>query len=629
MYKRLNQYEFSFRMVQWCALGFILSLAAAVALAQDGDKKTFEQSLGEVKVGSVEATDPTPLPYLTWGGDVATFNANGGVTTTKDSIFGKAGLNFKLTNGDDFQQQVKDYVSGKTPYLRGTVHMLAQASEVINRDAKTKPVMILQMTWSAGDHIVSREPIKKLNDLKGKKIALQSGGPHLGLLDDSLKAAGLKWSDVTIVWAKNLTGDGSPGELFKMDVTIDACCVITPDMIGLCSGLDQKGTGAEGTVKGAHVVNSTASMSRSIADVYVVRADYYKANPDKVQKFVVGYLKSTEQLLGWKATYNDGKGKSPEYMNVLKMAQTIYGAKVLPTLEADAHGLVADATFVRIPGNESFFNDKANLTGFEPKTKAALEMALTLGLVKDKFGFDKADWDYKKISEEVGVKYVPPVYATNRVKGEVTDFAKDLDSNTIFSFEVKFEPEQTTFNIDTYAADFQRLMEASRTFGNSVILIRGHSDPTLALQNFFWAARAKGLLTGESPNLKFKDKALDLNDTGEVIRCIQSENLAGLSRKDKEGKVVTIDDPKVTVAAALQLSKTRADTVRTSLQEYAKKKGYPLDLSQIQPQGVGIAEPINPRPRNMAQAKENMRVEFRVVRVKAESLNENDFNFDK
>ena len=624
----MTKRQFSFRVWLGCCLGATACLVLS-AFGQDSEKKTFEQSLGEVKVGSVEATDPVPLPYLTWGGDVATFNANGGMTTTKDSIFGKAGLNFKLTNGDDFQQQVKDYVSGKTPYLRGTVHMLAQASEVINKDAKTKPVMILQMTWSAGDHIVARESVKKLNDLKGKKIALQAGGPHLGLLDDSLKAAGLKWSDVTVVWCKALTGDGSPGELFKKDATIDAACVITPDMIGLCSGLDQKGTGAEGTVKGSHVVNSTAAMSRSIADVYVVRADYYKANKDKVYQFVLGYLKATEQLMEWKKTYNDGKGKSAEYMASLKLAQTIYGAKVLPTLEADAHGLVSDATFVRIPGNESFFNDKANLTGFEAKTKGGLEMALSLGLVKDKFGFDKADWDYKKLSEDAGVKYVPPVFATNRVKGEVTDFAKDLDSNTIFSFEVKFEPEQTTFNLDTYAADFQRLAEASRTFGNSVILIRGHSDPTLALQNFFWAARAKGLLTGDAPNLKFKDKVLDLNDTGEVIRAIQSENLAGLSRKDKDGKVVNIDDPKVTVAAALQLSKTRADTVKAQLQEYAKKKGYPLDLSQIQPQGVGIAEPVNPRPRNMTQAKENMRVEFRVVRVKAESLNENDFNFDK
>jgi len=591
--------------------------------------ETFEAQIGDTKVGPVIVDGAVRVPYITWGGDVPTFVANGGLTTTKDSIFGKAGLNLKLVDGDNFHQQVKDYLSGKSPYLRGTFGMVSLASEVINKDPKTKPIMFLQLTWSAGDHIVAREGIKTLNNLKGKKVCLQAGGPHITLVDDSLKAAGLGWEDITVTWAKNLTGEDSPGERFKKDATIDACCVISPDMIGLCSGLDQKGTGAEGTVKGAHVVNSTASMSRSIADVYVVRKDYYDAHKDEVHKFTVGYLKATEDLLAQKKEYNDGKGKSPKYVEALKLAQKVYGDKVLPTIENDAHGLVSDATFVRIPGNESFFNDPNNLTGFTAKQTSSLDTAKKLGLVTDKFGFAKADWDYKKLSEEVGVKYVAPVMATGRVKGEVTDFAKDLDSNTIASFEIKFEPEQTTFNIDTYAADFLRAAQNSRTFGNTVILIRGHSDPTMALQNFFWAAQAKGLITGTTGNYKFKGKALDLADTREVVAAIQSENLAGLMRTTSDGRKVPIDDPKTTVAAALQLSSARAENVKKSMQEYAKKKGITLDLSQIQPQGIGIADPINPRPRNMGQAKENMRVEFRIVKIKAESLSDDDFNFDK
>jgi hypothetical protein len=434
---------------------------------------------------------------------------------------------------------------------------------------------------------------------------------------------------VKVVWAKNLTGDSSPAELFKKDDSIDACCVISPDMVGLCSGIDQKGSGAEGTVKGAHVVNSTASMSRSIADCYVVRKDFFDRRKDEVKKFVVGYLKATEQLLDWKKTYNDGKGKSKEYTAALKLAQDIYGKKVLPSLETDAHGLVSDATFARIPGNESWFDDPSNLTGFAAKQTAALETALKLGFVTDKFGFTKAGWDYKDISEAVGVKYVKPVFVAGRVKGEVTDFAKDLDSNTIFSFEIHFDPEQTTFSEETYAADFKRLVQNAQTFGNAVILCRGHSDPTLALQNFFWAAKTKGLITGTGPNYKFNGKALDMADTKWVVDTVQSTNLAGLNRANADGKTVPIDDPKTTVAAALALSQTRANNVKKSVEAYAKKKGIFVDLSQIQTQGVGIAEPINPRPRNMNQAKENMRVEFRVVKVNAEKLNEDSFNFDK
>jgi hypothetical protein len=616
------------RMIHWCC-GLAICLLVAVIQAEQPQTQTYEARLGKADVGNVDENTAIQLPFITWGGDVATFHANGGLTTNKDSVYGKSGLNFKMVAGDDFNQQVRDYMSGKSPYLRGTLGMLALASETISRDPRTKPVIVLQLTWSMGDHIVGRETVKNLNQLKGKKICLQADGPHLTLLDDSLKAAGLQWADVTIVWAKNLTGPDSPGELFKKDASIDACCVISPDMIGLCSAIDQTGSGAEGTVKGAHVVNSTASMSHSIADVYVVRTDYFNKNKEKVQKFVVGYLQATEQMLAWKAAYNDGKGKSPEYINLLKMAQNIYTPKVLPTIENDAHGLVSDAVFVRVPGNEVFFDDPNNLVGFDPKTGTALELALKMGFAKEKFGFAKPGWDFKSLSEQAGIKYSKPTFATGRVKGEVTDFTKDLDTNTIFSFEIKFEPEQTTFNIDTYAADFQRLAQSQANFGNAVILIRGHSDPTLALQNFFWAAKAKGLITGDAGAYKFKGNALDLAATADVVKAIQAENLAGQKRVNSEGKEVAIDDPKITVAAALQLSQTRSEKVKASLQDYVKKKGYTLDFSQIQPTGVGIAEPIHARPRNMQQAKENMRVEFRVVRVKAEALNPNDFNFDK
>jgi outer membrane protein OmpA-like peptidoglycan-associated protein len=507
--------------------------------------------------------------------------------------------------------------------------MLGLASEAINRDPRTKPVMIYQLTWSVGDHMVARENVKTLNDLRGKKVCLQADGPHLGLVDDSLKAANLTWNDITVVYAKNLTGDDSPSAMMRADQSIDVACVITPDMLGLCSAIDQKGSGAEGTLKGAHVINSTASMSRSISDVYVVRQDYWDKHRSEVQKFFVGYLQATEQLLEYKRVYNDGKGVSPKYMAALTLAQQVYGQKALPTIEVDAHGLVSDAVFVRLGGNELFFNDANNLVGFQVKQNESLEMAYKLGYIKDKFGFVKADWDYKTLAQAAGIQYVKPTYSQGHVKGEVTEFNKDLDTNTIVSFEIKFEPDQTTFSVDAYAADFQRVTQSLAKFGNCAYLVRGHSDPTLSLQNFVWAARAKGLITGDDGNYKFKGSPFNLLDTRLLLDTIRDENLGGLKRKNRDGEIVPIDDPKMTVAAALTLSQNRAGAVKRSIQEYAKSKGIPLDLSQVQPVGVGIAEPIHARPRNMQQARENMRVEFRLIRVKAEALTDDNFNFDK
>ena len=607
-------------------------LCAAIVLLLAGNvfaQQSFDSMIGQVQVGPVQE-GVTQLPFIVWGGDVPALIANGGLNTTATSIFGKAGLKFHMVPGDDFPTQVKDYLSGKSPYLRCTMRMAGAASEALNRDPRTKPVAVVQLTWSAGDHIVGRAAIKTLNDLKGKKIALQQAGPHLGLLEDSLQAAGLTWDDITPVWCKDLTGSpDSPAEKFRKDSTIDCACVISPDMIGLCSGLDQKGSGAEGTVKGSHVVNSTASMSHSISDLWFVRSDYYQTNKADVEKFVVGYLRAVEDLMAEKKVYNNGKGQSPKYLEALKLAQTIFGAKTLPTLENDAHGLICDANFVRIPGNESFFTDANNMNGFEVKQKSAIDLGIKLGYCKTRMGFAKAEWDYKKMSQDVGVPYVAPVFATGRIKVEVSDFAKDLDDDTILSFTIQFEPEQTAFSVETYGADFQRVVKNAATFGNAVVVIRGHADPTLALQNFFWAARSKGLVTGSAGNYRFKDQPLNLADTSSVMAAIAQENLAGQKRQDRSGKIVPVDDPKITVAGALTLSLSRAEAVRLAVQEYAKGHNLPLDLSQIKPQGVGIAEPIVSRPQSVIEAKKNMRVEFRVVKVKAEAVNDNDFNFDK
>ncbi len=68
-----------------------------------------------------EQTGPIDVPFIFWGGDVATFHANGGLETKADSIFGKQGLKIKLTPGDDFDKQVEQYLGAKSPFLRGTL----------------------------------------------------------------------------------------------------------------------------------------------------------------------------------------------------------------------------------------------------------------------------------------------------------------------------------------------------------------------------------------------------------------------------------------------------------------------------------------------------------------------------
>src|SRR5271154_3626809 len=127
-----------------------LLLPVALAASLTAAEKPFADKVGNVTVGDVKPAEAFDLPFLTWGGDVATFLANGGdKLTKKGTLFDQQGLKFNLVKGDDFVGQCKNYLEGKTPFLRGTVSQLGQASEVLSKDPRTVPMVFLQLTWSA------------------------------------------------------------------------------------------------------------------------------------------------------------------------------------------------------------------------------------------------------------------------------------------------------------------------------------------------------------------------------------------------------------------------------------------------------------------------------------------------
>lgn len=588
----------------------------------------FSDLVGNPQFGKVKNTSPLEIPYLTWGGDVGFFYANGGgVDTAKGSIYANEGLNLKFVKGDDFVEQTKRYIKGETPFIRGTMSMMGMASEICGKNPETTPVVILQLTWSAGDYIVSRGNIKTLNDLKrdGRKvkIAVQQGGPHVGLIQDALEAVQLSKNDVEIVYVPDLTGPKGPADAFRKDDSIDACCVITPDMIGLTGGIASTGNGAEGTVKGARVLVSTQTMSRSIADVLCVRKDWYDANKATCEKIVAGYLKGCVALVEQRKEFEKTKKMNVAYKSTLSKMQQIFGKDVLPTLEVDAHGMLLDATFVGLDGNVSFFEDKGNLAGFDRKMKSALDTAVTWGYTKDRNSMYASGLDYQKIAKIAGLKYNPPHAVTGRVVAESTDLFPDseLDTRTILSFVIAFKANQNDFSIDQYGPDFDRAIKTASTFGNAVILVRGHSDPTKTLVDLLQAGMDKGVITreGDKGNYSYKlnGKPLDLSQTKNIESLIKSGAFDGSNK----------GNPRETMEAALNLSAARAEAVKKTLTEYAKSKNFNLDVSQIRPVGAGISQPVVPRPKNIQEAEKNMRVEFRIVRVDAESLKPSDFDY--
>ena len=179
---------------------------------------------------------PVSVPFIFWGGDVATFHANGQLETQPNTIFNKLGLKFTLTPGDDFKEQVKNYLSGKSPFLakRHPEYARSGFRSAYRQTRKYDPRCV------SPDDVVGRRSSCRTGSLRDytqrpqrqEDCLARERSPHVGMLNDILNTAKLQWSDIKVVLGPRpeLTGDKGPAELFRKDPSIDARFGVTPDM---------------------------------------------------------------------------------------------------------------------------------------------------------------------------------------------------------------------------------------------------------------------------------------------------------------------------------------------------------------------------------------------------------------
>ena len=517
----------------------------------------------------------TVVPMITWGADIRTIYANGNSdVTSPKSIFGQLGLNLKLKREDVFSKQVENYLSGKTPYLRGTLGMINMAAEALNRDARTRPVIIYQLSESAGgDALVVKSGIRQCKDLNGKTVALQAYGPHVDYLGQLLQDCGLSMNSVKLRWLTDLTGTNNTPMMALHESGVDAAMVIIPDALALTSG-GNVGTGSEDSVKGARILLSTKSANRVIADVYAVRSDYFKSNRVEVEKFVHGLLKAQEE-----AAQLVRRGSSDnEYKNMIKAAAKL----LLDSGDAisDTAGLYADAYHTNYQDNIKFFTNSSYLRNFDRRNRTIQKTLQQISLIQGNVNLKHADWDYKALRK--GLTQTASSEATrfdqNQVAKVVNKKQKQgtLSEGALIEFEIFFKPNQKTFPTNLYQGDFERVIELASTYGGALITIEGHSDPL------------------------------------------------GYLRKKKAGSVdVVLRQIK---QSGRNLSLTRANAVRDSIIQFATSKNITLDKSQFAVIGHGISNPKSGicggdpcAPKTEKEWHDNMRVVFRLIQIEAEA----------
>jgi len=536
-------------------------------------------------VRNCNITGTIRVPGIAWGADITLSLANGNAKrTARGSIMADQGLDLQIYRQDNFAQQLSDYMSCKTPYLRGTVGMVSSASDLLNADPRTKPVYIFKYSWSAGgDAMVVRDGINSPQDLRGKTIAVQWPGPHMDYLLKVLADAGLSPSDVKIKYVKDLLeiDDDSmyAAKALREDSGVDAAMVIIPDALALTSD-GNVGTGAEGSVKGAKILLSTKTANRIISDVYVVRKDYFDANRDDVEAFTRGLFKAEEALRPMMkrqsgADYKVMIGAAAEFLLDSKNAV------------ADAEAMYADAEMDGYPGNKKWFGDRTNPRGFKRLTNEAQQSFVSLGVLSKTTPAVQASWDYNALAK--GLSNTAAVEAPKFSQAGVTRVLErrarqgSTQEGVLFDFEIYFKPGQSSFPVAQYESDFKRVVDLASTYGGAILSVEGHSDPLGYL---------KQKKAGASPST--------------------------LSKQRQAGK---------------NLSMGRSNTVVDTVIGYASSTGVTMDPSQFGPIGYGYGQPNTPNcsygsdgdielscaPANENEWNATRRVVFKVIQVEAEA----------
>ncbi|MEM8916964.1 MAG: hypothetical protein AAGC83_14075, partial [Pseudomonadota bacterium] len=90
------------------------------------------------------------MPLIAWGADGVVAYANGASLENAGGALGDAGLPLSLTVEDSFETQLNAYLACETPYLRGTLGMLAAAAPVTEFDPRTEQIVFFKHSFSAG-----------------------------------------------------------------------------------------------------------------------------------------------------------------------------------------------------------------------------------------------------------------------------------------------------------------------------------------------------------------------------------------------------------------------------------------------------------------------------------------------
>jgi NitT/TauT family transport system substrate-binding protein len=301
----------------------------------------------------------------------------------------KAGKAWKTPGGKDFKLElvlIDDPIAMRDAYAAGNLHvgwatldMLPLFLEGLRKDSRVMPRVYQQVDWSnGGDGIVVRDAIKTMADLRGKTVVLAQNSPSHFFILNALINAGVQPAEVEFKFTQDAF---QAAAAFNADKRLAGCVSWAPDIYNL-----EK-------VKGNHMLVTTSTANKLIADVWFARADFAKDNPDIMEGITRGIFDAMVEL------------KSQEAKQ--KVSKLMAAGYSIP--EGDALGMLGDAHSTNYAENRDFFLNQNNPTSFERTWTTAYFLYKRINAVTEQTPFDQV-MDFS-IIQKLGSE---PKYSTQK-----------------------------------------------------------------------------------------------------------------------------------------------------------------------------------------------------------------------
>lgn len=305
-------------------------------LKQEADKAKTEQKSDTKSDSNASANrDPNTLKVqlVTWGGYAPGLYFNEGAAANANSRFFKDygfKVDFKLEN--DLIVAMNAWIAGEYDIIVQTADAFPLYTSAADLNVLA-PKAFMQVDWSrGGDAVIVKRNIITANDLKGKKVAVAVPSPAQTLLNSTLEAAGLKYSDVEVIkTADNLKA----AELFRSK-DVDAAVVWSPDDVL-----------ATRDVPGSKILVSTREQSHIISDIFFAKESVLNEKKEMIQGFYEGWMKGVAEL---KVSANQDKAAR-------------YLAELTGVTPDDAKGMMANVYWTNHGDNLNFFGLNPNYKG--------------------------------------------------------------------------------------------------------------------------------------------------------------------------------------------------------------------------------------------------------------------------